>query len=71
MRLSDINGPRGGVDKTCDIRLDAGLPHAVVIRERQASIYAAIAYAMDRAERALRRNLSMETSGHRRMEKRA
>lgn len=55
--LSDVNGPRGGVDKCCLIRVDAGLPQPVVIRERHADLHAAVALAAERAGRALERKL--------------
>ncbi len=55
--LADVNGPRGGVDKRCDIRVDVGLRQDVIVRERQANIHTAVAFAMDRAERAVRRQL--------------
>ena len=58
VRLSDANGPRGGVDKCCDIRVDVGLRRAVIIHEQQENIYAAVAFAVERAERAVLRQLS-------------
>lgn len=45
-------------DKSCDIRVD-GLSHPVVVQERQESIHAAVAIAMERAERAVKRQLSL------------
>jgi hypothetical protein len=57
--LADVNGPRGGIDKCCDIRIDAGLGKQVVVRERQATIEAAIAFAVESAERAVRRQLTL------------
>ena len=60
VRLSDINGPRGGVDKCCQIRVETGLHRTVVIREQQESIYTAVALAVERAERAVLRQLSWE-----------
>ncbi|MBK7927147.1 MAG: HPF/RaiA family ribosome-associated protein [Bryobacterales bacterium] len=55
--LSDANGPSGGVDKHCLIRVDAGLPQPVVIRERHENLHAAIASAAERAGRSLERKL--------------
>jgi putative sigma-54 modulation protein len=57
IRLADINGPRGGVDKRCDIRVDVGLRQQVIVSERQANLHAAVAFAMDRAERGVQRQL--------------
>jgi putative sigma-54 modulation protein len=56
LRLADVNGPRGGVDQRCDVRVDVG-QQAVIVRERQANVHAAIAFALDRAERAVQRRL--------------
>ncbi len=61
--LSDSNGPRGGVDKHCDIRVDVGLRQRVIVRERQATIHAAVAFAVDRAERAVERQLKLKSAG--------
>jgi putative sigma-54 modulation protein len=66
VRLADINGPRGGIDKCCHVRVDAGLSQKVVIRERQETIHAAVALAMDRVERAVQRQLSLTRPAARR-----
>ena len=59
VRLADVNGPRGDVDKCCDIRINAGFRQPLTIRERQGNILAAVARAVDRAERAVQRQLSL------------
>lgn len=57
VRLSDINGPRGGEDKRCHLELRLkGLPE-VVIEDIQADLYLAIDRAADRAGRTLARQL--------------
>ena len=53
MRLSDINGPRGGADKRCHLQVVlAGLPD-VVIEDTEADLYVAIDRATDRAGRTV------------------
>jgi len=60
MRLSDINGPRGGVDKHCHLQVVlAGLP-AVVIEDTEADMYVAINRATDRAGRTLIRKVNRQ-----------
>ena len=59
VRLADVNGPRNGVDKTCDIRISDGTGGVVIVRERQENIYSAVAHALDRAERAVQRKLNL------------
>jgi ribosome-associated translation inhibitor RaiA len=55
VRSEDVNGPRGGVDKLCRIKVVlSGLP-SVVIQEQHASLQAAIDRALSRAEVAVRR----------------
>jgi ribosomal subunit interface protein len=58
VRLSDINGPRGGADKCCHIQVV--LPHLpdVVIEDTEANLYAAIDRAADRAGRTVGRRLA-------------
>ena len=55
--LSDINGPRGGVDKRCliEVRID-GLS-SIVIQDVQNDLYMAIDRAAGRAARSVLRRL--------------
>ena len=58
MRLSDINGPRGGVDKCCQLQVVLiGLPD-VVVKDIETDLYVAIDRAADRAGRTVRRQLA-------------
>lgn len=62
MRLSDINGPRGGADKRCHLQVVlAGLPD-VVIEDIETDLYVAIDRATDRAGRTLVRKLGRQQS---------
>ena len=63
--LSDINGPRGGVDKRCllEVRLD-GLS-SVVIQDIQTDLYTAIDRAAGRAARSVMRRLTLKISKRR------
>ena len=65
VRLSDLNGPRGGVDKRCliEVRLD-GLP-AVVVEDVQADMYTAIDRAAGRAARTVMRRLALNNTRRR------
>ena len=57
VRLSDVNGPRGGVDKRCRLQVVlVGLPD-VVVEDTQADLYVAIDRAADRAGRTLVRKI--------------
>ena len=57
VRLSDINGPRGGVDKCCRIIAEVVPSGSVVLEETDADLYAAIDRAVDRVGRSLTRHL--------------
>ncbi len=60
VRLSDINGPRGGTDKRCHIQLMiSGLPD-IVIEDTEVDLYAAIDRAMGRAKRTVARRLDRQ-----------
>lgn len=53
VRVEDVNGPRGGVDKRCRIKVVlSGLP-SVVVEARHYSPQAAIDGALDRVERTV------------------
>ena len=65
VKLSDLNGPRGGVDKRClvEVRLE-GLP-VVVVEDVQSDMYTAINRAVGRATRTVKRRLSQQGSRRR------
>jgi ribosome-associated translation inhibitor RaiA len=57
LRCEDVNGPRGGVDRVCRIKVVLrGLP-TVVFEQRDDSLNAAVDLALDGVERAVRRAL--------------
>ncbi len=58
VRLSDINGPRGGADKRCHIQITLPRQADVVIEDVQSDLYRAVDRAADRASRTLGRRLS-------------
>ena len=60
VRLSDINGPRGGVDKCCQIQVVLSQLPDVVIKDTEADLYAAIDRAADRAGRTVDRRLQRQ-----------
>ncbi len=59
--MSDLNGPKGGVDKRCLVRVSG--PHRldVTIEERGSDMYTAIDRATARAKHALLRELTKRT----------
>jgi len=63
--LSDLNGPRGGVDKRCLIKVSIdGLP-PVIIEDVQSDLYAAIDRAAGRASRTVVRRMTLDNSRRR------
>lgn len=58
--LSDINGPRGGNDKRCQLRIPLPRMRDVVIEETAGDIQLAITRSVDRAARSLERRLSRQ-----------
>lgn len=57
MRLSDINGPRGGADKRCKVHVVlAGLPD-VIVEDTEPNLYVAINRAVERAAGTLMRKI--------------
>jgi len=65
VRLSDLNGPRGGVDKRCliEVRLNRHAP--IIITDVQSDLYTCIDRASARAGRTVMRRLAMGNSRHR------
>jgi len=66
VRLSDVNGPRGGVDMLCrlDVAVDGVDP--IVITEVAEDMYAAIDNACGRAGRVVARRVQRLRDGRRR-----
>jgi ribosome-associated translation inhibitor RaiA len=66
VRVRDVNGPRGGVDKLCSIKVVlTGLP-SVVVEQKHASLQAAMDAALRRTEVAVRRSVKRRTTKARR-----
>ena len=62
VRLADANGPRGGIDQVCNVKVVlSGLP-SVVVERRNVALHAAIDDALRATEQAVRRSV-----GRRRM----
>ncbi len=60
VRLSDINGPRGGSDKCCHIQMVLPQQSDVVIEDTETDMYVAIDRAADRASRTLSRRVTRQ-----------
>ena len=60
VRLSDINGPRGGADKCCQIHIVLPRQSDVVIQDTETDMYAAINRATERASRTINRRLARD-----------
>ncbi|MCW5594682.1 MAG: HPF/RaiA family ribosome-associated protein [Rhodocyclaceae bacterium] len=65
LSFSDINGPRGGDDKRCQLRIPLTRMRDVIIEDTAADLYQALDRAIDRASRTLERRLSRQREfGH-------
>jgi len=60
VRLSDINGPRGGRDKCCQIQVVLPQLADVVIEDTELDMYVAIDRATDRAGRTVNRKIARQ-----------
>ena len=70
VRLEDVNGPRGGVDKVCRAKVTVkGVP-VVVVERRHQSARAAVDGTMDATERAVRKILGRRRNAPRRIRSR-
>jgi ribosome hibernation promoting factor len=65
VRLSDINGPRGGRDKCCHIQIVLPQLADVVIEDTELDMYVAIDRASDRAGRTVGRKLARQRDNSR------
>ena len=58
VRLSDVNGPRGGVDKRCGIEVRLKGASTIAIDDTEADLYVAIDRAAERTGRTLDRRIA-------------
>jgi ribosomal subunit interface protein len=65
VRLSDINGPRGGNDKCCHIQVVIPRLPDVVIEDTETDLYVAIDRAADRTSRTVSRRLARQRNKNR------
>jgi hypothetical protein len=57
VRVEDVNGPRGGVDRACRVKVVLSALPSIVVVEQDASLAAAVDRALGGAQRAVRRAL--------------
>ncbi len=57
VRVADVNGPRGGIDKHCVVEVRGPTLASIIVRERDADLYVAIDRAADRIDRATARRI--------------
>jgi putative sigma-54 modulation protein len=65
VHLEDLNGPKGGVDQLCKLTIQTDWHCQIVIEERDADIFAAIARAAERAGRAMERQTALRYGSER------
>jgi hypothetical protein len=53
VKIADINGPRGGEDKSCRIQVFLKRTSSIIIEERGASIFAVVGKAISRVDMAM------------------
>lgn len=58
VRVKDVNGPRGGIDKVCRIKVVLSNLPSVVFEAQDATLDVAIGSALSGTERAVRRGLN-------------
>ncbi len=62
--FADINGPKGGIDTRCRVHVRGAGLGAVTLESLSHDAYSAIADVLDRAQRAVRRQLERRREGH-------
>ncbi len=57
VRVADVNGPRGGIDKVCRVKVVLSALPSVIFESRAASLKDALNGALSGTERAVRRSV--------------
>ena len=60
VHLSDVNGPKGGVNKKCLIHVELLKLPAVIVEDTEENLYSAIDNSCHSAERAVRKSLDRQ-----------
>jgi ribosome-associated translation inhibitor RaiA len=58
VRLEDVNGPKGGVDKRCQATINLRAGASVVLEDISPDVYSAINTVADRAKQAVGRKVA-------------
>lgn len=66
VRLADINGPRGGADKECQVRVTLSTGHELVVNSLDSCPYRAIDDAVNRLKRSVKKTMSRRRNFERR-----
>jgi len=67
VRLADVNGTSGGVDKRCQIQVKVPRLRDIVIEDTESDPHVAIDRATDRVRRTVTRRLARSFNGHRKL----
>ena len=65
VRIGDINGPKGGEDKRCQVTLRGSRLGPLTIEDLSADVYSALDTALERAARAAGRDIDRRRSARR------
>lgn len=65
VQLEDVNGPRGGVDKVCQIAVRLRPSGTVFVEESDGDVFAGVARAVERTGQAVSRALSRSREARR------
>ena len=55
VRLSDLNGPKGGVDQSCKVTVQLKPTGSIIVEETSQDMYSAVSLAADRVKQAVGR----------------
>ncbi len=65
VKLRDLNGPRGGVDKSCEARVRIGGIDDITVTKTSDDLYRAISETAEAVKRAAGRAVNRTKPGHR------
>lgn len=57
VRVGDVNGPRGGIDKRCQVTVRGPRVRSSTLQETSSDAYAAVSSAVDRVARTVGRGI--------------